>query len=55
MGKGFGGLGEGGIRSDISVAEPILFIFGSDSGSTFVHNFGSGSSSRHILPLKTVQ
>ena len=40
----------------ISVAEPKLFIFG--SGSTFVHNFCSGSSSSsspsHILPLKTV-
>ena len=28
-----------------SVAEPKLFIFGSDFGSTFVHNFGSGSDS----------
>ena len=39
-----------------SVAEPKLFIFGSDSGysSTFVHNFGSGSSSCHIMTLKTV-
>ena len=39
-----------------SVAEPKLFIFGSDSGSTFVHIFGSdsGSSSCHILPLKTL-
>ena len=41
-----------------SVAEPKLFIFGSDSGSTFVHNFGpdfgSSSSSCHILTLKTV-
>ena len=35
-----------------SVAEPKLFIFGSGFGSTFVHNFGSGSSSSysHILP-----
>ena len=32
---------------DVSVAEPKLFIFGSD----FVHNFGSSSS--QILPLKT--
>ena len=29
-----------------SVAKPKLFIFGSDSGSTLVHNFGSGFSSR---------
>ena len=36
-----------------SVAEPKLFILDSDSGSTFVHNFGSSSSSCHILPLKT--
>ena len=35
-----------------SVAELKLFIFG--SGSDFVHNFGSGSSSSHVLPLKTV-
>ena len=41
-----------------SKAEPKLSIFG--SGSTFVHNFGSGadpgssSSSCHILTLKTV-
>ena len=28
-----------------SFAEPKLFSFGSDSGSTFVHNFSSGSSS----------
>ena len=33
-----------------SVAEPKLFIFGSGSGSPFVHNFGygSGSSSCHF-------
>ena len=43
-----------------SVAEPKLFIFGSDTGfgSAFVHNFGSGSSSIsisiHILTLNTV-
>ena len=38
------------------VAEPKLFIFVSGSGSTFVHNFGSGSSSSYcrILSLKTV-
>ena len=38
----------------VSVAEPKLFIFGSDS--TFDHNFGSGSSSSysHILPRKSV-
>ena len=33
------------------VAEPKLFIFGTDSGSTYVHNFGSGSSSCHIFSL----
>ena len=37
------------IRS--SVAEPKLFIFGSDSGSTFVHNFGSGSIQLQLLPI----
>ena len=36
-----------------SVVELKLFIFG--SGSTLFPYFGSGSSSCHILPLKTVQ
>ena len=34
-----------------SVAEPKLFISGSDFG----HNFGSSSSYSHILALKTVK
>ena len=39
-----------------SVAEQkLIFVFGSHSGSTFVHNFGSGSSSCHILPLLKVK
>ena len=34
-----------------SFEEPNIFLFG--SGSTLVPYFGSGSSSSHILPLKT--
>ena len=42
------------LKSNTSVAEQNFFFLDSNSGSTFVHNFGSGSSSCHILPLKTV-
>ena len=37
-----------------SVAEPKLFIFGADSTFVPYVGSGSGSSSSHILTLKTV-